>query len=405
VKNHVSFFLIIGALFICRILAAQDFDITDVRQVEDLRKAMNDTSSLSTKRSGDAFVFNSALKFVLASHDAETEIRFTRNWNDPAPDPGNPYWKDVRYLYKYFAGLNAEKLRKKGFLAAGDSICLNRYEDFSPSSAPAFASGIKFGAAQKIANEVFKKEVLKNDTVIGFLIEGTKLKLDFIFKGNDRIDFLELNHKYGTILVDFPLPMHTGSGKLIELGIQDGKVINYILSGGNHRSGVVIIDKKGNSFPFHIQRIQPSLWSGKYPPGLILDLVHNVKDLQQFLEIAQNDSLSMVMEMLLLDSTNKLMVRSIRDSDEFGGRRMLLWKTQDSYNPALLVLKDGFYTDILTKAAINLGFRWGIYCDVNFYDNAGYWENGQVRTQFSYENEIDESGKAKKPYHRMVLYK
>lgn len=388
----------------CQSQTRLDFDITSIREVDSLRVKMNSTSLLSTKRSGDEFVFKAAMDFVLSGHDSLAELRFTRNWNNPLVPKVYDYWNDVRYLYKYFAGLNAEKLFKQGLLKSKDSVYINKYEDFSHAAKPLAVNEIKTGSVQQLTKNVWKKEVLRNGIPVGFLIEGTGLKLDFIFRGNERIRWPELDQKYNTIVADFPLPMHTGGGKLLELGIQDGEVINYIFSGGNRRSGMVVIDQKGNSYPFHIERIKPSLWSEKYDPKMQLDLAHNVNDLVKFLDIAKKDHLDVVMEMLILDSTEGLSVRSIKDSTEKGGRRMLLWRAQDSSGLALLVLKDGYFTDVLTETACALGFQWGIYCDVNFYDNAGYWVNDQHRIRFSFYEET-ENGQPKWPYHRMVLYK
>jgi len=379
------------------------FDITNVRMVDSLRIAMNDTSSKSTKRSGDEFVFLKGLEFVLSEHDTTTEFRFVKNWHNPVSASINPWWRDVRYLYLYFSGLNAEKLKKKGLLAPKDSVYLNNNERKSPPSDNISNNEVRMGKSQEISKGVMKTEIISGQQVIGFISKGVNLKLDFMFKGQDRIDYERLNVAYPSIVADFPLPMHSGGGKLIELGIHKGQIINYIFSGGNRRSGVIIIDRKGASYPFHIAKIKPSLWSKNYASQTELDLSHHAEDLKQFLKIANKDSLSLVMDMLLIDAHDGQSVRYIKDSTEPGGRRMLVWERQNSGNPALIVLFDGHFTKELTNIAFSLGYHWGIYCDVNYYDNAGYWINGYQRIRFShiYENE---NGKPKKPYHRMILY-
>jgi hypothetical protein len=399
-KKYLFSFVLLGFTLL---LKAQKLDFTNPALVDSMRIALNKNSGLSTQRSGDEYVFSKALEFVLSDHDTTTELRFIRNWHKMVPASKYGFWWDIPFLYRYFSGLNAEKLRKKGLLKETDFIYLNKNEDPSPLYNVFYNAAIKPGNSISISSGVTKTDVLRNDTVIGFLIKGQNLKLDFIFNGNNRIAFSELNRQYSSIVADFPLPMHTGGGKLIELGIQDGEIINYIFSGGNRRSGMVIIDQKGKSYPFHLQYVEPAVWTDFYPKGKYLDLVHNAHDLKKFLEIAKKEQLSMVMEMLLIDNTNVLSVRTMKDSREEGGRRMLVWESQKSGNPALLVLRNGYFTRDLTSAAVTLGYKWGIYCDVNFFDNAGYWIEGQKRIQFSHLNEV-ENGKPKYPYHRMVLY-
>ena len=402
-KNYLIAFVLLTQLCITSTLKAQKIDFTNPLLADSLRIIKNKTSGLSTLRSGDEYVFYTALEFVLSDHDTATEFRFIRNWHKMVPPSKYGYWGDVTYLYRYFSGLNADKLRKKGLLKESDFIYLNKKEEPSYLYDAFYNTAIKLGKSIPLESGVVKTDILRNDTVIGFLIKGQNLRLDFIFKGNNKINFPELPRQYGTIVADFPLPMHTGGGKLIEMGIQDGEVINYILSGGNRRSGVVIIDQSGKSYPFHMQHIEPSIWSNAYPQGKFLDLVHNATDLKEFLEIARKERLSMVMEMLLIDNVDGLSVRTIQDSNEHGGRRMMVWESQKTCNPALLVMRNGYFTRDLTSAAVSLGYKWGIYCDVNFYDNAGYWTESQKRTQFSFYNE-EENREPKYPYHRMVLY-
>jgi hypothetical protein len=399
-KKYLFTFVLLGFTLL---LKAQKVDFTNPLLVDSLRMAINKTSGLSTRRSGDEYVFNMALEFVMSDHDTAMELRFIRRWNNMVPASKYGFWWDIPFLYRYFSGLNAEKLRKKGLLKESDFIYLNKNEESSPLYNVFYNAAIKPGNSIPLASGVVKTDVLRNDTVIGFLIKGQNLKLDFIFNGNKRIAFADLNKRYPSIVADFPLPMHTGGGKLIELGIQDGEIINYIFSGGNRRSGMVIIDQKGKSFPFHLQFVEPAVWTNAYPKGKYLDLVHNAHDLKKFLEIAKTEKLSMVMEMLLIDNTDVLSIRTMKDSREAGGRRMMVWENQKSGNPSLLVLKNGYFTRDLTSAAVTLGYKWGIYCDVNYYDNAGYWEKSQKRIQFSFYNE-EENGKKKIPYHRMVLY-
>jgi hypothetical protein len=413
-------------------------DPTDVRSIEDLRQRRNQASF----GLGDKLVFELGLDFVSRPHDAPGGIRFVTRWNQPIDVTGkNPYWNDVASLYRYFAGLEASRLKHSGELPDSLNGAIIPYEqpsremDFlaevekaANGILPVFfdemRTWIRLGAVQTIAEGAFRQDIHADSLarnspggrgsnskggglsmpspVIGFIISGTGLKLDFLSEPEKRINYddLPILFPQRTIVADFPLPMHTGGGKLIELAIRRGKVVNHIFSGGRRRSGMVVIDRSGSSYPMHVQQVKPPLWAEGQAKSL--DLAHDGVDLKGFLESAKKNELSVVFEMMLLDSIDGLDLRPIHDRSEPGGRRMLVWKEQADGTPALLVLRDGYFANHLTWTAYKLGFKWGIYCDVNYYDNAGYWfteNNRSVRTRFSH---IDEAGKL--PYHRMVLY-
>ena len=86
---------------------------------------------------------------------------------------------------------------------------------------------------------------------------------------------------------------------------------------------------------------------------------------------------------------------------------MVVWRDHKGSSPALIVVDNDRGPNELTWIAHRLGYRWGVNCDVNYYDDAAYWTSignaPAVRREFAYldDNAMQEG---RMPYHRMVLY-
>jgi len=414
--KSIKYFMLIVVFFSLRVLS-QETDVTNQLAIETLRFELNSKSpdTLSSPRNGDIYVFETGKAFVKGSNPIERELQFIKNWGEPQnSNPQNSFFNDVKYLYKYFAALNASKLKNLKQLPVEYAKYL--IPQPKPYSVGAFIKKAKerdadtlfyddkisLGESVTINEGVEKIIVLNGSKPIGFLIKGKKLNMDFIYRGKHLVKNDTLNNVYKNIVADFPLPMHTGSSKLLELGIEKGEVINYIMGGGGRRSGVVVIDKNGNAFPVHIQNIKLDLINEK--ESRILDLSNSVEDLEYFIEFAKKEKLSLAMEMMLLDylgdTQNAYPINDVNVHND-ATRRMVVWETDDSKNPAYLALDAGCTANHMTYTALQLGYKWGIYCDVNYYDNCSYWINGKERVNFSWEKY---STQKQTSYHRMILY-
>ncbi|MFH1845122.1 MAG: hypothetical protein ABIF77_18185 [bacterium] len=354
-------------------------DATDYSAVETARRDLNHNCPESTNRCGDRQVFELGLQFVQDNQDPDASRRFIEGWLHPVDlNGGNSYWRDVSHLYRYFAGLEAAKLLQANTLPADLQEAIIPLEAayaeaqfleylgrdragvvpnfFQPDQTP-----ISLGLPRELSPGIRKTAVVAAGDSIGFLIDGDDLRLDFLFRGHDRIDYDQLTIEFPErqLVADFPLPMHTGGAKLIELGIKNGEVINHIFSGGRRRTGMIVIDQEGRAFPHHVQHLAPTVWGSGHQHSL--NLSRSVDDLQTFLQLANTERLSVVMGMLLLDEVAGTSLRPIRQSGEGGGRRLVVWHDQQSGNPALLVVGQGYGANHAVWVAHQLGFHWGIY--------------------------------------------
>ena len=86
-------------------------NVYDVAEIEEIRLNKNSRSKLSTDREGDRFVFDHGLNVLGDISNVQKGIEFIKSWSSPADPTGkNSYWRDVSFLYKYFAALKAKEL-------------------------------------------------------------------------------------------------------------------------------------------------------------------------------------------------------------------------------------------------------------------------------------------------------
>lgn len=338
-------------------------------------------------------------------------------------------WRDQKYFYRYMAHLaGAPDLIKARELISPEKFLSVIRESLRPQTVAwpeIFADGSKISFAPgetKLSQAVLLKKIQFEKQEIGFLLDNQGAATAFAFSRQGIDDAKISSLKFGgrAVVADFPGPMHADGARLIELGIRDGRIVNFLTGGGGRRSGLVVMTADGRAFPFHVQAIDPAVWGSptwalptwsEQKNRGVLNLSRSPEDLVAFLTLARGEKLSVFMEMLLAEESlveTKVDplpgLNPIKDFSSARGRRLLVWRKQNDGRPSLLVLNREFSNNHAAWVAYRLGYRWAINLDCDFIDGARYYELGADGTSKPTVFGTANDGSVRSPYSRVLFF-
>jgi hypothetical protein len=388
--------------------------ILDASWLEEKRLDLNKKDS-TFHRQGDRWIFGCGLNYLKSKTGDKVLSDFAKAWKDPAVSPERK--RDISPLYRYFSALAAEQVA--GSDKEIEKIKIppqKRFPDSETESRlPPELRHAKFSLFKTAIPKLGKRDRVEEFDIImakdgrsepvGFYLRGSAghpARLAFTLRTDaqgytDPGSYANLYPEAAPI-ADFPGPMHSGAlmeyGKLIELGMVNGEVTNYIFSGGRRRQGMVIIEPDGTTTIHNVESVRA-------PAGERWNLSRDIIALDAFLRTAQDKKWSVFEEMLLVASSENGRMVSPAGCEQEGDYRRVL--AMDANGPGLLEVNlPGICANTIGWISYKLGFDWSVYLDVNYYDGAAYYRkegDSLKRTIFG-----GYAGTGHPPYHRVVLF-
>ncbi len=357
--------------------------------VQCLEARRNELNKSNTSIRGDGELFYRTMVAVKSGSDHRAFAAW-KNAGDGKFKTSDTYFRDQKYFYRYAEHLAQKSLGQPGLVSARALTVPQNFVQILNAALPSqtvkvsspdiFSENapvsLKTSETKMLSRNISRQSIQFSGSDIGFLLENKGARTAFLFarEGLEYEKFPALKFQGKSIVADFPGPMHTEGPRLIELGIRQGRIVNFLMGGGTRRSGLVVVTADGRAFPFHVQAINPAVWGSPSGDQGTLDLSRSYADLISFLTLAKNERLSVFMEMLLAEEMDGASgLTPIKNFAAARGRRLLVWKNQTDATPSLLVVNREFSINHAVWAAHRLGYKWAINLDCDFIDGARYY--------------------------------